>query len=214
MPYRKRSTRRRRKPASRGKIYGAAASQLIRDVSKLKGMVNVEYKFFDVLLNSTIFNTPTIQNINGVGQGTDDYQRDGDSIRIKSIQADFMLTRGDTDAVCRFLWVIDTQPYGPAPTWGDIINAYVPTIPVSGMRNLETRTRYIILKDKTMYLDAGDIDTKRLTWYKRMDMKTLFYSNSPAIQSHALYFCACTNTATGSPAVSIVGNNRIRYIDN
>lgn len=90
MVYKRKYTKRRykRKPKSRGTIYGAAAKQLYRDVRRLKDMVNVEYKEHTVLVNDGPINWDGVSNIpifNLVPSGINDNQRIGDSIKCQNL---------------------------------------------------------------------------------------------------------------------------------
>lgn len=209
---------RRRRPASRGQIYGRAAGQLWKDVQKLKNFVNVEFKQVTTPLLSTVHSNAQIQLLNGLAQGDDDFNREGDQVRFKSLQSEIQLTRGTQDAVVRLAWVIDTKPnQSTAPTYTDIYSLPDVSNPTVALRNLNNRTRFVILKEKLIYLNDGDIDIKNVKLYRKLDMKTMFTSSSGGvtnIQNNALYFVYSSNVVTGATAVTITATNRLRYIDN
>lgn len=222
MPYRrrtfrKRRTYRRRRRPTRGAVYGAAGRQLWKDVQKLKNFVNVEFKYTDSTTLHSATTTPVLQLINGLDDGDTQSDRQGDSVRFKSLQADIELTRGNVDTVVRLMWVIDTKPnQSSIPAFTDIINP-VGTNPVIGVRNLDNRTRFVILKDKCVTLSAGTSTTKQLSWYKRLDMKTFYTTDASdvtGIQQHSLYFIFCSDQVPGDGASPISAVNRLRYIDN
>lgn len=221
MAYRRRYRNRRyrkRKTLSRGKIYGRAAGQLWRDVKKLKGLINVEFKRHEVELDSTIFNTGTVQCQNLLGQGDSSVTLDGQQARFKSLQC-YCLTKmqADTPAVCRIIYFIDLQARGTAPTMADVLQTGVTSYPVTCPRNLDNRKRFLILKDHIFTLTPMQ-PIREFKYYRKLDLKTV-YDTSPAgdisdIQSNPIYILFLSDQPSGSTAPIISHTSRLRFIDN
>nr|WPR18758.1 MAG: capsid protein [Skomarfal virus 50] len=220
MAYRRRTTNRRRnirrRRPSRGKIYSRAAGQLWRDVQKLKNFVNVEFKATDVTLQSTVTTAPIVQLLNGLADGDTETNRNGDEVRFKSLQCDYQISKGSVDSMIFIAWVIDTKPTGTLPAFTAIWETPDAGNPTVNLRNLDQRTRFVILKSHT-YMLNDEVGQRHLSHYRKMDMKT-FYKGSTFgiadIQSNALYFICASNAATAGNAPVISSFNRLRYIDN
>lgn len=215
--YRKRSYRKRR-TASRGKIYGRAAGQLWRDVKKLKNFINVEFKHHETELDSTIFDSGTVQcqNLLTLGDGASDI--DGQQCRFKSIQC-YCRTQmqASTPAVCRIIYFIDLQARGTAPGLADVLATGVSSYAVTCPRNLNNRKRFVILKDHIFTLTPMQ-PVREFKYYRKLDLKTVYDINPSGdvsdIQSNPIYILFISDQPSGSTAPIITHSSRLRYIDN
>lgn len=204
-----------RKGATRGKIYGAAAGQLWRDVSKLKNLINVEFKKHDVVASINPGTAGVFQLLNGVPAGDDFNARDGRQVRIKSIQMNLRCLKNPsaTNTVFRMLLVIDKQSNTAGPTAANILDLTTATA-VDAHRNLDYRKRFVILKDVRFCVNA-DTPEKIVDFYKRLDMKEVFDGTAGTIgdiSTNSIYLLLISDEATNTPAV--LYNSRIRFIDN
>lgn len=217
-PYRRRTYRRRRRAPSRMAIYSAAGSQLWRDVQKLKNFVNVEFKYIDNATNGIATSTLTSFLLNGVPEGDDQSSREGDSIRFKSIQLNANLSYVNATSNVRMIIFIDTQPRAGAPVMADVITG-TGVGATTGLRNLDNRSRFVILKDKTWMVNNTTLSTHPIKWYRKLDMKSYYTTaaaTSTSIQSHALWMFLVSDIPIASAANAPVfdGICRLRYIDN
>ena len=115
---RKKYAGRRRHPArrTRGSIYGAAAKQLYRDVSKLKNLINVEFKYFDTPYQSSLGDPGAILCQNLVPLGDSSTSRDGQQIRIKSLECECLVNMSNNvPAACRIIYFLDLEARGLVP---------------------------------------------------------------------------------------------------
>lgn len=227
MPYRRgyknyrRGRRRyygRKKPATRGSIYGAAARQLYRDVSKLKSMINVEYKFHDYSSINDLTSTPVINPINFVNEGDTDQTHDGAMFRIKSIQLNGtarLQTATTTPVFYRLALVLDTDAAAStsAPTYSDIYDSTGEA--VSQLRNLDNRSRFVILKQWDRSLNPNGNETGMIRFYRQVDLKTQIVGTASEanMRKNGLYVVmVSSNAAAGEMGLNLT--TRIRYIDN
>ncbi len=198
----------------RGSIYGKAGWQLNKDVSMLKGLINVEFKVNEIVATSVVTTTPLIAVINSLATGDQFNTRDGRVVRWKSIQIALELTMHTTpinDAV-RIMVVIDKQPNELILVISDLINA----VTMVAMRNLDQRKRFIILRDDVVVLSVGKGTNEIWKYYKKIDMKAI-YDDSDAgsiadMTTNALYLILFGTEATNGTTVSRV--TRMRFIDN
>ena len=176
-------------------------------------MINVEFKHHSVALNSLISDSGTMLLLNGVAQNDTGTTRDGDSIRVKSLQTNGLITinSAQTTATLRRIIFIDLQSDGSTPLSAELLDtSSVPA--VAALRNLEYRHRYLILKDSIVHLSTDGQRSRQLATYRKMDLKVLFDGTGTTITSlknHPLYVAD-----TASNHSTLVATHRIRYIDN
>lgn len=225
MPYgkryyrgKKKVYRGRRRANTRGKVYGAAAYQLYKDVQKLKNMINVEYKFHDYSSTNDLTSTPVINPINFVNEGDTDQTHDGSMFRIKSVQINAtarLQTSTTTPVFYRLALVLDTDAASSttAPTYSDIYDSSGEA--VSQFRNLDNRSRFIILKQWDRQLNPQGKETDIIRFYRRVDLKTQIVGTASEanLRKNGLYLVMVSSSgAAGEMGLNIV--SRIRYIDN
>lgn len=205
-------------------------SKLGSDVALLKQAVslfNVEYKFFDteqaftnIPLVTASTGTPLFMPLNNIAQGTGVTQREGSSIRVKSIQHHCTFDNtvaSSTPCRVRMIFYLVLRP--PVP--------YVPTIdtvldrpvigPIDAFRNLSFRSDIAILKDVVYRLDTSSPnDQQIMKFYKRTNFHTTWTTSDLTgldITKNSLYCMVFTDQAQAVlPRVRCV--TRIRYIDN
>lgn len=213
MPYKRNYRRRYKKKAS------VSLQELKRDVNKLKGQLNVEYKHHEQKgLNVDLYDTAGIHPINTIAQGDSDITREGNAVRIKSLELHFKLEGGSTGATRhanRVMLVLDTKPDGSTISLGEILD--IGSIdPIVAPRNLNYRTRFVILKDWLCPINYYGTSVYQVDYYKKFNFKTYFDGSSGGladVQSNVLYFIHFGD-AVLSNANKITWSTRIRYIDN
>lgn len=224
MPYYRRQNYRgrrrvsRRKRPSRYSIYKAAGSQLYRDVQKLKNMINVEYKYHDYSSTNDLTSTPIINCINFVNEGDTAQTHDGDMFRIKSVQinATARLQTGTTTPVFyRLALVLDTDAAASttAPTYSDIYDSIGES--VSQLRNLNNKSRFVILRQWDKKMDPNGSETNIIRFYRQVDLKCQITGTASEanLRKNGLYLVMVSSFgASGEMGLNIV--SRIRYIDN
>lgn len=200
--------------SSRYTTYSNAASQMWNDIKYLKNLINVEFKLYDNNTSAQVLSTTAFEvTLNNIVQGDGNNSRDGNSMRVKSLQCDGSIVRGSVDANVRLLWCIDLQPTSGAPTYASLFNTIAGDTTV-GLRNLDNRGRYVILKDKTYHLTSNSPNLQ-IHYYRKLDLKTIYAGTTAAysdVHKNGLFFVAVANVAANGPILNC--KNRIRFIDN
>lgn len=215
---RRRVQRRRRAPPGRGAIYGAAARQLYKDVSKLKNMINVEFKYHDQSSTNDLTSTPVVQCINLVNEGDTDQTHDGAMFRMKSLQINGYcraISEINNPTKVRMALVLDTDSAAAttAPTYNDI---YDTTGSITNrLRNLDNRSRFIIMKQWEWMCVPGGTDGFKIDYYRTLDHKVQIVGSATEanLRKNGLYIVMVSQSAT-SGNIELDWASRIRYIDN
>lgn len=208
--------------ATRGKVYGAAAGQLWKDVNLLKSMLNVEYKVVDTaVVQQSIPQTPIVVTHNPLQLGNDYTQRNGRQVKFTSLYHRLTFQAPATQTIPQFVryvlfWVKD--PSGVAPTPLQMFGSATPNI--NAMMNLNVRKDFEIIEDKIMQIDSNSAGnpSELLNKYFKLDQHTIYGSTSLGtiadIESYAL--CSfCWSTGVGAAQQPIIeGTIRMRYLDN
>lgn len=221
MPYKKRAPQRRRyrrgrrKPMTRYATYSRAGTQLWKDVSMLKNLINVEFKQKDVTFSSqTIYNTYSSVLLNGLTKGDDNSNRDGRRVRFKSLQFNgtVYLDSVATASTVRFILFIDKQP-NAANGSGNLLDNNT----INGQRSVEYARRFTVLKDFTVNLSASGLPQKAVKFYVPLDMKTDYDDSDTGLISditrNSMYLYMVSDDTVANPVV-LNGHLRLRFIDN
>lgn len=131
--------------------YGYAAYKMAKQIISL---INVEQKFFDVDGSGgvTVTDTPSVINLSNIAQGTDFYQRVGNSVRPQNFEVR-MILRGNSATAgnqCRILIVQDKESQGTDPTLGLVLAAG--TYPILQPHNPLYKQRFKYLYDEIVNL--------------------------------------------------------------
>ena len=205
----------------RGRVYGAAAYQLWKDVKWLKSVINVEQKFHD--RSSVLSATETMNNIliNGIAQGDTQTTRDGASIKVmRGIVSGYVEYNplGNSAQTVRVVVVRRAQNASSAP--GVAINDIFEgpgtgAAAVTAFYNKVAMGGYHVLCDKKITVNA-DYPRKYFKCYIRGGWHTKFTGSGGAVGDisnnnlHVLY--VGDQTSTNYP--NFYNNTRIVYTDN
>ena len=202
--------------------HDSTAMKALKVAHNVRQLLNVEYKKHDVAeadqsANST---TPQVRLLNGIELGDDFDQRDGRSIRFKSIEMRLRayLDAGDTgveNATVRVLLVLDTKPRGTLPVWADIVSSTGTTITSS--RQMTSRNRFVIKKEFLIDLCASGTSIWSQKEYMKVDFHTIFGADGSGIadiEDNALYLVFTSSRAALADPPSLDYMVRTRYIDN
>jgi hypothetical protein len=219
-PYNRRSRRsryRRRRRFRRyaSPTYAQIGSKVFRDVQRLKNLINVEFKSHLHQTNTSPSTSGHVSYVTNVDKGDSISQRDGDQIRLKSIETRGMYTLNPsaTSTTVRLMWVLVKNVNGATPAIGDIIET-LGSSDVSSLRNLEYRRNVVILKDMVMVLNS-DTPKRYVKYYRKMDAKLLYNGSATdvtAAESNSVFLVQISDEATNTPTVEL--NTRVRFIDN
>lgn len=140
----------------RGITVGTAADYGYKAYQMAKGLVrliNVEEKIFDVDGTATgteLQTTPTVVNLSNIAQGTDFFNRVGNSIRPQTFRFAFSCAGNVNNPghMVRLLVVQDKENQGVDPTMGDVLAGL--SQPILAPLNPETKQRFRILVDRAI----------------------------------------------------------------
>lgn len=190
------------------------ARQMWNDIQRVKSMVNVEYKTSLQVFSNVVTPTGVVQALNILQQGSNDNDRDGDSVRFKSLTVRMNWNQNASALNTRLRWliVIDKQPNGALATITDILTAASPR----ACRNTNNMKRFVVLSDEmtTMRVDT-ETAASHWNWYTTLDMKTTYDGNAGTIAditTNSLLFVCFSDEVTNSPQVVV--DFQSRYIDN
>lgn len=209
-----------RRPAklSRWDAYGIGLNQLRKDVIKVKNLINVEFKNHDVVNNSftNVSTTGSITALNYVAQGDGEETRDGKMFRMKSLELRYQLSMDTLEEQqttgIRVIVFLDTDPTGSGPSLSTLLDQTVN--PMISPRNLDSRSRYVILLDRIHQLNPNGQESLCRKFYKKLDLKVLFSgatATDATIKKNGLYILFVSDQTNQAKQTF---NARIRYIDN
>ncbi len=108
---------------SRLGIYGAAGTQLMKDVRYLMSVINVEDKYVDNNATATLSGAWQISLLNGLLQGTNSSQRMGQSVKVIGVEFRYTLANNAAATLpvnVRVVLARDKQANTAAPTFTNI----------------------------------------------------------------------------------------------
>lgn len=206
--------------AKRFRVYGRAGAQLVKDVSSLKQLINTEFKFFDVD-ESGVYDVPdtgVMYHLNHPGKGDEANQRDGSTIRLKSIELTYQVKYDPTAAnsTIRSMIILDKQPNAAQPTLSQILASAASVTGVLSPRNLYFKKRFVILHDQRICLSAYDNPDYFVHFYKKLDMHTEFNTSTTGtyadVNTNSIWFVQLSDKGVNYP--KSIMYSRIRYLDN
>lgn len=192
----------------------ATASKALALAMGLKSMLNVEKKFFDTTLDATPDTTGAVTSVvqipsqeGAVDQGQ---SRDGDQVRLKSIQASGALNlhASATQTAVRLTLVMDKMALATAPVIGDIFES---TSTVA-LHNLANRNRFVTLWSRQFMLNT-DRPNLFFRFYKSTSTKLQWAGDATdEPMNKCFYFVTSSSEATNKP--TLTAQCRIRFVDN
>lgn len=217
MPYKKRYRRKRKARPSRWKTYGAAGKQLAKDVSMLKNLINVEFKYLDTSMTLTPNTTGSISYLNLVPQGDGINSRDGAQFRNKSVELRFTLVNSATLSSFsnhRIIFGIHKNVNSTTLTPADVLQNLTPTSP----RNYDNQKNVIVLKEWIESSVQGQENHSTIYKYHTdLDLITRYQSTATAaaltgMEQGGLFIMTIGDQATNTPTFQATA--RIRFVDN
>ncbi len=227
MPYRRKYKKRRGRNllGTYTKYVGAASktAALAMQVYKLKSLINVEQKFFDVTSASTAIpdGVGTIIQLTNIGQGDTDVTRDGSQIKLTSWMFKAIIVTNtsvaNTGQSITIMLIEDKQTNGAIYTTGDLLASITNVLSVVSALNLDNKFRFKVHKRWIIDLNTDGKARRTLQFYKKFgnNIKLRFDANSPAITdltSKSLSLLFISNEATNTPTITFF--NRLRFVDN
>lgn len=189
------------------------ASQALKGVWYLKGLVNSEMKHVITASASTPSNSGSIIHLTAVGQGDSDVaNRSGNSIFVRNLFARLSFERNAsaTNTFVRYIFFIDTQQVGDTnPTVATVLNS---SSTLSAL-NTGTAGRFKILKDGMVSLSSSGQSAIYKKIYLNMRHHVRYNADSGSDQQKgAIYLLVISDQATNTPTFTY--NIKIGYHDN
>ncbi len=185
---------------------------------KALSMINVEYKFHDVVSSSATRNTqPTIIELSNIAQGDTDQTRDGAQIKVTSLLLRLMSLRHTSSftSMVRVMLVLDKQTNQAVYVNSDLIADITSQDGIVSPLNLDNKYRFRVLFDKVIAIPSGHGCNYTNVYLKDLDVKLRYDASTSAIAdltSNSLSLVLFSNEPTNSPTTSHYV--RLRYVDN
>lgn len=178
-------------------------------------VINVEFKHIDTA-GTTVNPTATgvVLPMNSCAEGTASYERNGLSVRNKSLFIRGFVTgnASATNTLLRIMVVKELNPNGATPLITDIIETGFREI--SLMNNINGK-EFKVLYSKFITMSADGSETAFFEKYLKLNGHTKYNSSSGAATSidyGGYYLVLASNQMTNTPTVNYT--SRIRYVDN
>lgn len=184
-------------------------------------------KFLDTDLGIlTASQTENIVLLNTVSQGTDENQRLGRNIAMKSVQLRGKIqgNSAGVNAIARIMVVYDRQPNKLLPVIADIISATTVASLFSGFSNQNNRDRFAIIMDKSFGVIGASTSVSQdaiMTFNKFVKLPNLItnYDNSATtgvittLTTGSLLFVTIGDTVAGTTSPVVTIDARLRFND-
>lgn len=178
-------------------------------------LLNVELKHFDQLDNSlsTAGGTWLVQNCFDIAQGNTDETRNGEKLRVKSLQIKALITKNTNAVQTLFKLVVVKIPTSHSDTAPQ--TQVFKTQYINSFRNMEYTKKFQVIYTKTISLTAIT-PRKQIEKYLKLDIPVSYTSssaNSVEANQYVIMITSDNNPAASlAPIISL--NTRVRYIDN
>lgn len=191
---------------------GAMAKQAL-------SLVNSEKNFLDVSGSVNPVVTPTAQCLTAIAQGDDDGQRQGSSVRAKSIDIRlnfYSATAATNSQVVRVFIVKDNLPNGTVPTTAQVFQTSPGILAFPTLDTQQGRFTWLYDEMFTLGTVAGGQDAKVLVISQKLDHVINYISSAgttAAAGQGTLWLFVLTDTVSGNASTGAF-YSRLRYYDN
>lgn len=195
---------------------GDIASKAWSGVKMIKDMINVETHTVDVSHNGTTVDyNGNLQLLNPVAQGDTRVNRQGKSIKGKSLSGRGVITiGGGTNNTVRLMIIQDTMNLGTDPTMTDVLETIGSTAaPFSNINQL-ANGRFKILWSRTLNINAVSTYSQVFKYYLPLSSHQ-YYDGAASTnnQKNSLYLCTISDVVTTNLPI-ITSYNRYSFYDN
>lgn len=186
-------------------------------------LLEPELKFNDVAFTTDATTTGTIVPLNQMATGDTALLRDGNKILTKSVLLRIAIEQEAVaqNLLIRFLIVLDKAPNGVDPTIATAGSGPLDTITIQSLRRVDTISRFKILKDWVVEVNAANDTATSLTqiftdaYIKLRDDSQITQfvgATSAAPMTNGLYLMYFSNVAAGVTDANITGQSRVRFL--
>ncbi len=228
MPYKRRYNKPRYKhkryTKSRTGRYIGYAGSAVSIASKalalsygIKKLMNVEFKFHDVVQTDTAQNqTASIIQLTNIPQGDTSETRDGAQVKLTRLQIKYTISAGTADVTfVRCIVVHDSQTNQAIYGIADLLQDTTASDSIVSMLNLDNKYRFSILYNKVHSFSNTGNKAVYKEFMKDLDMRIRFDASTPSIAdltSSSLSIVFIANIGSNTPSITLFA--RVRYVDN
>jgi len=188
------------------------ASTALTVARGVKMLVNTEFKFHDVASVTDVTSTAQVIDLCEIIQGTNNDEREGKSIRLKSffLRGSARAHSSATASALRVMLVKDLRNNGTVPAITDILQSESFVSPINLADDIG---RWRVLMDRTYNMSVQGPTRVSLLKYIKLNHH-VFYSGSSATSNNggSIFLVLISNESTNGVNINI--NTRLRYIDN
>lgn len=196
------------------KTAGQKALKMVRRLNR-----GIEKKFYDVEIDQTtsLSQVGFLQVLNDPAQGDADDQRNGDKITMTSImfKGRILNALNDNNITIRILLLKDREA-----TLGAIEDIFVNTLSNQSpllMFDVDKRSEYVVLMDKTWQLANNDNSPQKLINFSRsLNFSSQFAAGTADVEKNCIFLVAFTNVPAAQPDADkcrLIATTRVRYTD-
>ncbi len=217
MPKRKSNGYKRPGYYSCGRMVLGDAGKALKLARHLKTLVNVEQKFNDTLVASTIGTTMTIDQLTNLSVGDTSSTRDGDQVKFMSIDLNYhiVINASATASEVRVILIEDKQTNGVIFTSAMLLEDDSANDALVSPLNLDNKFRFNILYDRNHQVSisgAQRVHIKKFFTVQKKVRYSLAAGNLTDIRSSSYALCLISNEGTNLPSVR--RSIRLRFVDN
>lgn len=183
-----------------------------------------ELKYDDNTLNVSLTQTGSSQLVLTVAQGSDNTDRIGRKITIKSIQYDVVVSAATTELatypnasnVAKMLVVYDKQPNGALGAWSDVINSTNSIVTPFCFKNYDNIDRFDILAIEEFEISEGGPNNCRRSRFIPLSLETRFDGTGATIsdiQTGSIFVAYADQNGLGANFTEMQGRFRVLYSD-
>ncbi len=191
---------------------------LANQVFKLKRMINVEYKNFDIqLTNGTATSAGAIQQASNIGQGDTTITRDGNQVKALSIffRCNVKMNASARASSVRIMLVLDKQTNGAIYTMADLLLDVTADDIITSPLNIDNKFRFKVIYDKVFSLSITGTQLINFKKYFKINLPIRFDAAAAtiaAVTSNSLSIVRITDEDINLPTVTYT--HRLRFVDN
>lgn len=187
----------------------AKAAKALAVARYVKGLVNVEFKHFDVGISTAASTTPVVTQLTNISQGDTTSQRNGNSIKAKSLHISGQFQINPTATLDRIRVLVIKNMTDDTPTWDDVIDG---TSSIDQFRNLNKTNDLKVLSDRVINLTEPSFAVKSFKVNIPLSHHVKWDNNTTTMKGGHLYLMYLGSQATNTATVNM--RTRLRYIDN
>lgn len=193
--------RRRGFRTGRGRTTRSLATNALRLARRNTRLVGKpEFKFIEETPAYTnVIDTGHVKQLTDIDQGDTASTRTGNTVRIKSFWIKWYCIY-DTDNLPTISWLrimffIDTEQRGTAPGNSDLLGS----VTIQGFKNDKYKRRFVILYDRTYWMDGAERKILMGEWYHRFNMLSDYADSqgSNPIGNHLYMFVMSEDPVNG-----------------